>query len=415
MLAPTLCKPLALRAVFGLTEATGEEDAMVRNDPLLEGSARDLIASSHLRLRPEREADSEEDLLDDAGSQCDAIDAISTQERAMAKTIEQHISNANLRRHFEVGPACTVKTPLALIELQHRLGHDPTPSESPSASVKRGGAKREDEPKKELPSVPSIWPRRPALPKAKQFARSLRELSLRTGRVPSPREEKSIEVECEEIDLVGGNGAWQQRRAIAALERRLYEAEESKRITAERLARAKAKKELREKQRQREEIERSLRWNETLENQAMSILDAESRAWEEEEKRRLQEEERRRLAALQPKVCDLCDGSGLCKECDGQGTVHTLLLSAQVKATSSIVPNPKKSARNFGRLPWGCPTCCESSGVTPSEWVVGSGLCAQCDGVGKVFPTTPRRRRALNMTMQFAKIKSVKVVVEGNG
>lgn len=224
------------------------------------------------------------------------------------------------------------------------------------------------------------------------------------GRLPSPLPERllvPLEIPCDSVDLVGGNGSWRRRKAEVELERRHREEEEQRRAEKERHAEKEQRREMLRQHRRKEEIERYQRWNENRETKAMVTADAEARQWLQEEKERLRilKEERLRLASL-PQPCKACQSSGVCAACDGDGRVQATLLSPTVDSGS-------RSSRSFGRSLWGCSACAGALTHVAGDLRLGSGRCDPCNGTGEIVPsrsvrgTVFRSRAAAAQTSLF--------------
>mmetsp|Transcript_43837 Transcript_43837/g.93841 ORF Transcript_43837/g.93841 Transcript_43837/m.93841 type:complete len:291 (-) Transcript_43837:17-889(-) len=201
------------------------------------------------------------------------------------------------------------------------------------------------------------------------------------------------EIILTEIDLLGGNGHWRQRKANLFFEQKKIDdaqkaAEERERAEQKRLRKL-AHEERRK--RVREEQDRAAR-----EKEEKLRLAAEQRAEEErqrlERERRLREEEHREWEARQPRICEECQGQGLCPECDGSGQIFSVFLSRTTdKHNFKGVPG-----RDFGRCPQGCTKCggCRQNLIGSLQ--LGSGRCAGCNGKGKVWPEAAFEQTAMS-------------------
>eukprot|EP00927_Polykrikos_kofoidii_P012357 TRINITY_DN15326_c1_g1_i1.p1 TRINITY_DN15326_c1_g1~~TRINITY_DN15326_c1_g1_i1.p1 ORF type:complete len:274 (+),score=69.76 TRINITY_DN15326_c1_g1_i1:111-932(+) len=224
----------------------------------------------------------------------------------------------------------------------------------------------------------------------RDFSLSRKKLSL--GRPASVTTFRTDQL--EEIDLLGGNGGWRQRKARDEFERRRVEEEQRRyeqlKRETEKRRRGQAKEERRRKQQQEEE-------NARLEKEKKK-RDAEEerrrlkREQEERERLRKEEEENDRRRRL-PTTCQTCDGSGICQACEGKGHVFGLYLVQQVGHV--------ESTQDYGKLMQGCTTCGGYMQGTRGALLQGSGKCPPCDGLGKIWPKIDDLRSPKSRHLHF--------------
>mmetsp|Transcript_73957 Transcript_73957/g.158497 ORF Transcript_73957/g.158497 Transcript_73957/m.158497 type:complete len:273 (-) Transcript_73957:48-866(-) len=211
---------------------------------------------------------------------------------------------------------------------------------------------------------------------------SLREYSLNRKRLPPPRSssQPALHVLSEE-DLAGGNGRWRQRKAEEEWRRKDIEMQEQQRlqkIKEKEMAVRKARKE-ETRRKALEEEKRQVLAERARKKKEQEDLEAETRR-QEERLRMRREEEKREWFAKQPKTCETCKGMKKCVTCLGKGHVFSLFLVPQVGKES------KEPMVDFGRLLQGCEDCGGYRQNTMGQLRMGSGLCAACNGVGKISP-----------------------------
>lgn len=222
---------------------------------------------------------------------------------------------------------------------------------------------------------------------------ALREFSQMKKRFPFEHIDSAPELILTEIDRLGGNGRWRERKAVAYFEEKSIEDQkrsDDQRAAEERKRQRKLQIESKKKRQKEEEEAKRRAHEESLRKE---------REWKEEqlalqrEKERAQREvEEREWKARQPVVCELCSGSGLCRTCSGKGQIYTLFLSRSTPT--------RESEFTFGRPPQGCEDCggCRQNIVGALQ--VGSGDCLGCNGKGKIWPSaafepkTPGSRKA---------------------
>jgi len=207
---------------------------------------------------------------------------------------------------------------------------------------------------------------------------SLREYSQSRKRVPMEKSTSQPEIVMEEIDRLGGNGKWRQRKAEDYFKRQ--QIEELERLREQRALEEKRKKrreemERRRKRQQQEEEEKRLA-KLAREREEREEREAEERRIREKE-RRLREQERAEWAARQPVPCEACAASGTCPSCDGKGRLWATFLAGHVGSDDTMT---------FGRAPQGCEDCGGCRQNIMGELVCGSGKCAKCNGRGKIWP-----------------------------
>lgn len=182
----------------------------------------------------------------------------------------------------------------------------------------------------------------------------------------------------EEIDVIGGNGRWRQRKAKVEFERRAIEEAEEKRqqklLEAERVRR----KAMIEKKRKQQAEEEEKRRREERDRQRRDAEEKERKRNEAEEKKRLERElAEQEWLRRQPKTCEVCNGCTKCKKCFGVGYTFSMFLVGKVDR-DTLFEN--------GRLMEGCEECGGYKQNLLADLKPGSGKCANCLGVGKVTP-----------------------------
>lgn len=207
---------------------------------------------------------------------------------------------------------------------------------------------------------------------------SLRDYSQHRHRLPPERSNSQTTIELEEIDRLGGNGRWRQRKAEEFFKRKQLEElerlrqqramEEEKRRRRQEFEAKKKRQQQEEEQKRQAERERQRREREEREEKLRR---------EQERERQRREEEERDWLARQPRTCEACGGSGICSSCEGKGQLFSLFLVSQVG---------KGSHMEFGRQPQGCEECGGCKQNILGELVAGSGQCSGCNGRGKVWP-----------------------------
>jgi len=246
-------------------------------------------------------------------------------------------------------------------------------------------------------SAPSLSRSAPSLP----LAYNLRLCSKgRRGVAALPTEGAATAVRMShplgEIDLVGGNGRWRQKRAK---EQWIVDQAEAEKQRVERQILED------EKTRRREEREARRRKQQEEDSQRMRALEDKARRerlaqeerdrQEEEEKRKKAAEEHEDWLARQPKTCTTCVGSGKCTYCGGKGFFFAMFLAPSV--------GTHETTGDFGRAQQGCPECGGCAQNIRGDLIQGSGRCHKCDGVGMVTPEVVQKQRnsvCRSMTMR---------------
>mmetsp|Transcript_25397 Transcript_25397/g.70696 ORF Transcript_25397/g.70696 Transcript_25397/m.70696 type:complete len:283 (+) Transcript_25397:89-937(+) len=185
-----------------------------------------------------------------------------------------------------------------------------------------------------------------------------------------------------EIDLVGGNGKWRQRRAEEDFERRRLEEQQRQREEQRREAERRRNMELAEARRRRLLEEEEQRRLEEQERKRLEQLqrEREIREREEQERLRLLEEESERQRR-RPKTCETCGGSAVCQTCSGDGYVYVMYLASEVDWRGR-----QNDDTDFGKLQQGCTSCGGYEQGVRGELQTGCGKCAACGGAGKIWP-----------------------------
>jgi hypothetical protein len=188
----------------------------------------------------------------------------------------------------------------------------------------------------------------------------------------------------DEIDLVGGNGRFRQRKAEAEFARRRLQDFQQRQEHALRKEK--------ERLRQLEEAEKLQRIQ--LEMQQAAVAEADRRRRDDAEQTRLLREEKEReqvrleeerLAKLRSiKItCNECIGNGLCFSCKGTGQLYKLLLAPRVEIDMHSIDSRERSEM-FGQVAFGCKACANAaafSHLSGDLWR-GNGMCAKCSGHG---------------------------------
>lgn len=189
---------------------------------------------------------------------------------------------------------------------------------------------------------------------------------------------KARDIPLEEIDLLGGNGRWRQRKAEKEWARRAIEDEERRnqqKIEEERQRHRKAEMEARKRRQLKEEEKRRAQ---ERESKCQEVEELERRRREEEERLRLlREQDERDWLARQPKICEKCGGDGKCRSCDGRGFTLSMFLVSNVSEEKSV---------QYGRVQQGCEDCGGFKHGIMGELRKGNGKCVVCGGTGKIFP-----------------------------
>eukprot|EP00929_Paragymnodinium_shiwhaense_P050607 TRINITY_DN25490_c0_g1_i1.p1 TRINITY_DN25490_c0_g1~~TRINITY_DN25490_c0_g1_i1.p1 ORF type:complete len:313 (+),score=80.28 TRINITY_DN25490_c0_g1_i1:98-1036(+) len=229
---------------------------------------------------------------------------------------------------------------------------------------------------------------------------NLRQFSIDRGRIAgdrpattatgNPRLERSKEL--LEIDLIGGNGAWRQRKAQVEFERRAAEEKERKRLEKLRDEERRKRKEMVEARRRQHMQEEERRRKEEAERQRRDSEEKERKRIQEEERRneakRLAEEEWRRR---QPKMCKVCMGCTKCQTCRGTGSSYATFLVTKVDTTTPV---------NYGKIPQGCEDCGGYRHNILGALKLGNGACPNCNGAGSIVPKidgSPLRAKRVGM------------------
>jgi hypothetical protein len=226
---------------------------------------------------------------------------------------------------------------------------------------------------------------------------NLREYSLGRKKLATPESKRRAggfgqnllhaEISYTQDDLIGGNGAWRQRKAKVEFDKKAAEEEARRRqekIMQVEMLRRKALREERrrraeeeEKRHLREEHERFIR-NQREKAERQRIL--------EEKEQQRKEQEHRDWLARQPKPCEICNGSGKCQSCSGRGLLLDTFLVAKV--------SPQQQARkgvSFGRLEQGCNHCGGWRQNLIGELKMGDGRCTKCGGAGQIWPIIAKK------------------------
>jgi len=216
---------------------------------------------------------------------------------------------------------------------------------------------------------------------------SLREFSQRK-RMHNTNSNSGPAISLEEIDRMGGNGRWRQRKAEQFFKEQ--EVEDIERAREQRLLeerRRKRRMELearRRRQLQEEEAKREADKQREIQIQLEKEL---AHQRELEEARIKREKEEQEWLALQPKPCEACSGSGLCAACEGKGRIFCMFLANHVAQNAS---------KDFGRAPQGCEDCGGVKQNMVGKLQPGSGACAACGGSGLIYPKGSRSAKMLH-------------------
>lgn len=228
---------------------------------------------------------------------------------------------------------------------------------------------------------------------------SLRDFCQSRHRLPMEKSSSHADIVLEEIDRLGGNGRWRQRKADEFFKKRQLE-------ELERLRQQRAMEEDRRRRRQEFEAKKK-RQQQEEEQKRQAERDRQRREHEEREEkvrreqereRQRREEEEREWLARQPRTCEACGGSGVCVGCGGKGQLFSLFLVTQVE---------KGAHMEFGRQPQGCEECGGCKQNIMGELVAGSGQCSSCNGRGKVWP-----KAAFESKASRARLKTLTTRVE---
>jgi hypothetical protein len=230
---------------------------------------------------------------------------------------------------------------------------------------------------------------------------NLRQYSVERGRIAP--ESSAAEVGAfhplNQVDLVGGNGRWRQKRAKEQWALNQAEAEKQRRERQVLEDERRRRREEREARRRKQEEEEQQRQRALEEKMRMERLAQDEKERQEEEERRLKAaQEQSEWLARQPKTCTTCVGSGRCTHCGGKGVFFATFLASSVGVDSM----------DFGRAPQGCPECGGCAQNILGALVQGSGNCHMCNGVGMVTPKVDGKRRLRTMKTRIGFISSAK-------
>jgi flagellar biosynthesis GTPase FlhF len=200
-----------------------------------------------------------------------------------------------------------------------------------------------------------------------------------------------------QLDLVGGNGRWRQKRAKE--QRVLDQAEAEKQrhedqVIEDEKRRRREDREARRRRQHEEDQQRQRMLEEKMRRERLAQDERERQ--EEEERHRQAAQERSEWLARQPKTCSTCMGSGKCTYCGGEGFFFAMFLA----------PSVGKDSMGFGRAPQGCPECGGCAQNIRGALVKGSGNCYACDGVGTVTPNVEVKRRFRTMRTKWKKLQT---------
>lgn len=233
---------------------------------------------------------------------------------------------------------------------------------------------------------------------------SLRDFSQSKKKIAIERPNSTPDLAMEEIDRLGGNGRWRQRKAEDFFKKQAEEEierqREQKLIEEKKLKRRKELEARRRRQQQEEEMKRQAE----LERERQEQEEREERRRKQEARERMiREQEHRDWLARQPRMCEACSGSGSCSCCGGKGETFAVFLVTAVS---------KGSGMDFGRTPQGCEECggCRQNIVGGLQ--KGTGLCPCCNGKGKVWPDAafggravrPRFKASMSTTLSQADV-----------
>jgi len=226
-------------------------------------------------------------------------------------------------------------------------------------------------------------------------ATNLRGFSLQRGKIPAPEERPSSATvwakkreEFGQIDLIGGNGRWRQRLAEEVFERvREEDVKERARLAdleAKRARRAAQREEVRRKYQEEEDA----KWRSEQERKRKEKEEIEEERRELERKEHERKEQiRKEIEKRQPKPCETCDSTGVCHVCNGVGGIFSTFLVKEVNGQCS---------QDYGRRMEGCTACGGCKQGIRGELQKGSGKCAKCGGLGKIWPDIAHERHALH-------------------
>lgn len=218
---------------------------------------------------------------------------------------------------------------------------------------------------------------------------SLREFSQAKKRVPNEKSNSTPDLAMEEIDKLGGNGRWRQRKAEDFFKRQAEEElerqREQKLVEEKKFKRKKELEARRRRQQQEEEMKRLADEEREREEQRER---EERRRKQEEKERMIREQEHRDWQARQPVMCDACNGTGLCAACDGKGEVFAVFL------VPSVCKAPNSNFMDFGKQAQGCENCGGCRQNVMGGLQKGTGKCPSCNGTGKVWPDAAFTGRA---------------------
>mmetsp|Transcript_88570 Transcript_88570/g.246517 ORF Transcript_88570/g.246517 Transcript_88570/m.246517 type:complete len:292 (+) Transcript_88570:3-878(+) len=223
---------------------------------------------------------------------------------------------------------------------------------------------------------------------------NLREHSQSRKKLPIERPDSQPSLTLEEIDRLGGNGRWRQRKAEEYFKQKAIEELERQREQREiEERRRKRRCEIEARRRRQQQEEEQKREAERERQRKDRELKEALRQKEEELDRRRQEADQRDWEARQPYTCESCSGSGKCQRCDGKGEVFALFLVSQVEKGSGtglgrtrIAEVDNSTKVGFGRTAQGCEDCGGCRQNILGELNTGSGNCPGCNGKGKVWP-----------------------------
>jgi len=209
-------------------------------------------------------------------------------------------------------------------------------------------------------------------------AYSLREYSQMKKRVPLEKSSSQPIITVEEIDRIGGNGRWRQRKAEEHF--KMKQVEELERLRSQRTLEEERKKRRQDlenkRRRQQQEEEQKRQAKVQREKDELEMREMEQQRLNKRE-RMFKEQQEKEVAARQPVPCEACNSTGVCTSCEGKGTQWAVFLSSQVEKTGAM---------GFGKAPQGCEDCGGCRQNIVGELVTGSGLCPDCNGKGQVWP-----------------------------
>lgn len=234
----------------------------------------------------------------------------------------------------------------------------------------------------EFPRVKGVLLRHATSRLRESAAISLREWSESRRRVCQveawPAATQRVEPDYDEIDVLGGNGRWRQKKAVEEKERRMAQEQ----LQAERNRQ-------RERERRRKQAELEQLWRRQQEEEERRRADDEARRRREQEEqanhrrereleevRRRQQHEKEEMQRTVPLPCDVCCGSGQCRECEGQGRHLGVYLVGKLKTGGTPL--------DFGQKWQGCTACGGHNPGVLGDMAKGSGMCIACNGRGVV-------------------------------